>query len=153
LGAQAQRSPQTIGGGVATANHDRAFAYLERLLHVWREQARVHIAADQKVGRFVNAGEIRSQRVFHLGVDLGSHPDEDGIESFVEQIINSLVFSNVRMMDEPDTCTFELLPFFKPDILGKFEIGDAVHQQATRDWFRFKDRDLVPALDELVSAA
>ncbi len=64
-----------------------------------------------------------------------------------------LVFADVGVRDELDARPFELLPFFLPDILGKFEVGDAVDKQSARGGFGLEDGHFVPVLDELVGTA
>ena len=152
LGAEAQGGPQAVGGGVAAADDHHMLADFERLQHVRRKQAALHVAADQEVGRFENAGQVGAGGVFHFGVHFRADADEDCSEALGEQVVNGFVFADIGVRDEFDACALELLPFFLPDFLGKFEVGDAVHEQAARRGLGLEDGHFVSALDELVGA-
>ncbi len=93
------------------------------------------VATDEEVRRFIDSGEIRSRGFLHLGIDERADPDEDCIEAFLEQVVDRLVFSDVRIGHKPDSGALELLPGLEPDLFGQLEVRDAVHKQATRSRF------------------
>ena len=112
----------------------------------------LHIATDQEIGRFEDAGQVSAGSVFHLRVDLGTDADEDRLEAFLEETVNRFIFTDVGVRDELASSAFELFPFFLPDILGEFEVGNALDEQSARRRLGFENRHFVSALNELVGA-